>query len=85
MKTQLEVRHLRRDVKTALELAIVALAPGELIDRLASAAGLLEAVSELPIDSPPAIALIPRGVEQAARSLQDWDAWKKKHEPRPTA
>jgi hypothetical protein len=85
MKTQLELRHLRRDIKTALELAIVALAPSELIDRLACAAGLLEAVSELPIDSPPALALVPRVVEEAARSLQDWQHWEKKHEPKASA
>ena len=65
MRTPLERRHLRREVKTALELAIVALAPAELLDELASVAGMLEAVSELPEDSPPALALLPRTIERA--------------------
>lgn len=67
--------HLRRDVRTALELAVVALAPSELIDRLAAAAGLLEALIELPANSPPALALVPGLVERARASLDDWKAW----------
>lgn len=31
---QMELRHLRRDARTALELAVVALAPSELVDKL---------------------------------------------------
>jgi hypothetical protein len=85
MKTPLELRHLGREVKTALELAIVALAPSELIDRLACASGLLEALAELPVDSPPALALAPRVIEQATRGLRDWQDWEKKHEPKASA
>jgi hypothetical protein len=77
--SNLELRHLRREVKTALELAIIALAPSELLDALAGVAGLLEAVSELPPDSPPALALLPRTVERAERYLQEWQVWEKKN------
>jgi hypothetical protein len=33
--SQLDLSHLRREARTALELAIIALAPDELIERLA--------------------------------------------------
>ena len=52
----LDLTHLRRETRTALELAVVALAPSELIDRLAKSAGLLEAIAELPTDSAPVVA-----------------------------
>ena len=45
VETRLDVNHLRRAARTALELAVVALAPWELIERLAMAAGLLEGAS----------------------------------------
>src|SRR4030095_9097270 len=45
---QTEVRHLLRNVKTSLELAIVALAPSDLLNRLGRVAGLLEGVSQAP-------------------------------------
>jgi hypothetical protein len=72
-ETPLDLRHLRREARTALELAIVALAPADLIDQLAAAAGLLEAINELPADSPPALALAPKA---AARARSALDAWR---------
>lgn len=76
---QMELRHLGRDVKTALELAIVALCPSELVDRLAMAAGLLDAIAELPLDSPAVAALVP-GLETRARTaLDDWNRWREGH------
>jgi hypothetical protein len=69
--------HLRREVRTALELAVVALAPSDLIDRLAAAAGLLEALLELPAQSPPALALIPGLVERACAALDDWQTFRR--------
>jgi hypothetical protein len=54
--TQLDLSHLRRETRTALELAVVAPAPTALVDRLAWAAGLLEAIAELPADAPPVVA-----------------------------
>ena len=54
--TPLELRHLGRDVKTALELGIVAMAPTEVVENLALAAGFLSALEELPlVEKPSAI------------------------------
>ena len=79
VETAMDLSHLRREARTALELAIVALAPSELIDRLAVVAGLLEAMSELPSDSPPALALLPKTVERARSALVSWHDWEGKH------
>jgi hypothetical protein len=78
-ETSLDLRHLRRDVRTALELAVVALAPGELVDRLAASAGLLEALVDLPTDSAPVIALVPKVVTRTRRALEDWQKWHDEH------
>ena len=67
--------HLRRDTRTALELAIVELAPNDLIDQLAVVTGLLEALAELPADSPPALALGPSTADRARIALKAWHAW----------
>ncbi len=75
----LSLSHLRRETRTALELAVVTLAPSQLIDRLANAAGLLEALIELPADSPPALALVPGLVERTRQSLDDWQAWHREN------
>jgi hypothetical protein len=72
----LSLSHLRRETRTALELAVVALAPSEILDRLATAAGLLEALIELPANSPPALALIPGLVERTRDSLAAWQRWQ---------
>jgi hypothetical protein len=58
-ETPLDLSHLRREARTALELAVVALAPSDLVDRLAVVAGLLEAIVELPPNSAPVLALLP--------------------------
>jgi len=76
--THLDIRHLRRETRTALELAIVALAPTALVDRLATAAGLLEALAQLP-KSAPAAALTPSAVERAHAALAAWQQWETKH------
>ncbi|MCA9674920.1 MAG: hypothetical protein H6709_21235 [Kofleriaceae bacterium] len=73
--TRLDLTHLRREARTALELAIVEFAPTDLIERLALAAGLLEALAELPADSPPAIALGPPTADRARVGLTMWRAW----------
>jgi hypothetical protein len=75
----LGLSHLRRDTRTALELAVIALAPSPLVERLASVAGLLEALIELPADSPPALALVPGLVERARQSLDDWQLWHREN------
>ena len=76
--TPWDLGHLRREARTALELAIVELAPTELIERLALVTGLLEALAELPADSAPAIALGPPTVERARVGLEMWGDWSAK-------
>lgn len=72
----LRVSHLRREVKTALELAVAALAHAEVIDGLATAAGLLEALNEFPPKSAPVLATLPRACELAEDSLEAWRNWQ---------
>jgi hypothetical protein len=73
---RMDLSHLRREARTALELAVVALAPAPLIDRLASTAGLLQALSKLPADSPPVLATMPRTLSRAKNALEEWRAWQ---------
>jgi hypothetical protein len=72
----LRLSHLRREVKTALELAVAALAHAEIIDQLATAAGLLEALNEFPRSSAPVLATLPRASELAEQSLLAWRDWQ---------
>jgi hypothetical protein len=72
---RMDLNHLRRESRTALELAIVELAPTDLIDRLAVVTGLLEALAELPADSAPAIALGPTTADRARVALVAWRVW----------
>ncbi|MDB4973440.1 MAG: hypothetical protein JWN48_1781 [Myxococcaceae bacterium] len=77
--TAMELRHLRRETRTALELAVVTLAPHKLTDRLAMSSGLLEALAELPVDSAPAAALVPRLITRTKEALGEWQAWHAEH------
>jgi len=72
---RMDLSHLRRESRTALELAIVELAPTDLIDRLAVVTGLLEALAELPADSAPAITIGPGTADRARVALKAWHAW----------
>ncbi|HET6149430.1 MAG TPA: hypothetical protein VFH68_17980 [Polyangia bacterium] len=73
-----EIRHLLRTVSTALELAIVARAPTELLNRLARASGLLAAVIELPLDAAsPAGALFADLIADAHVAVTRWEAWQR--------
>ena len=74
----MELRHLGREVKTAVELAIVALCPQDLLERLAAIAGLLDAVAELPADTPPLYAFVPKLVVRATATLDEWAKWQEK-------
>jgi hypothetical protein len=65
-------------VKTALELAVTSMAPTEIVDRLAIAAGLLEALAEFPSDAAPVVATAPRAVAIADEALKAWRAWETK-------
>jgi hypothetical protein len=79
METQLDLSHLRRETRTALELAVVALAPADLIDRLAAAAGLFESLAGLPADAPPVVALVPKLVKRSRAALDEWDRWQREN------
>lgn len=83
MPDQIELVHLRREVRTALELAIVALAPKDVVERLAPAAGLLEALAELPLDAAPVAALAAPAIERAREALDAWRRWQREHTPAP--
>jgi len=78
---QMEIRHVLRNVKTSLELAIVARAPSELLNRLGRVAGLLDAVSQLPIDEGPAQALISGLIADGLASVDAWEKWHRSHTP----
>ncbi|NUP07304.1 MAG: hypothetical protein HOW73_14715 [Polyangiaceae bacterium] len=78
-ESQMDLSHLRRESRTALELAVVALAPSDIIDRLATSAGLLEALVELPTDSAPVMALVPKLVTRTRLALDDWQKWHHEH------
>jgi hypothetical protein len=77
--TQKELAQLREEARIALDLAVVALAPSHLIERLALAVGLLESLVDLPTDSPPVVALVPKTITRSKSSLDDWRAWHKQH------
>jgi hypothetical protein len=83
MIDQMQLVHLRRDVRSALELAILALAPAALVDRLGIAAGLLEALAELPADAPPVAALTQKAMERASSAIEEWSKWHREHTPPP--
>ncbi len=76
----LELSHLRREARTALELAIVTLGPSELTDRLAACAGYLEAIAELPTDGAPVAALLARLAPRTRSALEDWQRWQREHQ-----
>ena len=78
-ESHMDLSHLRRESRTALELAIVALAPSDLVDRLATSAGLLEALAELPTDSAPVIGIMPTVVTRTRNVLDDWQKWHEEY------
>ena len=76
-----EIRHLLRTVKTSLELAIVARAPVDLINQLGRTSGLLDAVSQLPLDGGPAQAMTVGLVNDARAAVDTWKRWEKRRTP----
>ena len=81
----MELRHLVREVKTALELALAAPAPSELVDRLAIAAGLLDAITDMALDWAVPNPLVSGTVERANQALAAWHQWRDDHPPKATA
>jgi hypothetical protein len=80
MPTRDELRHLHLEVKTALELAIAARAPWPITDGLAAAAGLLDALSEVPDH-----VLIPAVIERSRTALSTWERWQEQQSHQPSA
>jgi len=78
---QTEVRHLLRNVKTSLELAIVANAPPDLLNRLGRVAGLLDAVTQLPTDEGPAQALTAGLIADGLAAVDAWNKWYRSRTP----
>jgi hypothetical protein len=78
---QTEIRHLLRTVKTSLELAIVGLAPSDLLNRLGRVAGLLDAVSQLPTDEGPARALTAGLIADGVAAVDAWEKWHRSRTP----
>jgi hypothetical protein len=76
-----EMRHLLRAVKTSTELAILARAPAELVNRLARVSGLLDAVSQLAVDAAPARELTTSLIRDALGALDQWRSWDKARSP----
>ena len=79
--TQTEVRHLLRTVKTSLELAIVARAPAELLNRLGRVSGLLDAVSQLPVAEGPAQAMTASLIAEGIAAIGAWHNWQQGRTP----
>jgi len=63
---------LNAHVRDALALAIASGAPLPLLEKLAAATGLLQALAELPAHT-----LIPQVVSRAHRALVAWQQWHK--------
>jgi hypothetical protein len=72
---QTEIRHLLRTLNTALELAILARAPSDLLNRLGRVAGLLDAVSQLPGEEGPARAMTPALIADGIAAVAAWEKW----------
>jgi hypothetical protein len=85
MSKQMQLLHLAREAKTALELAIAGMAPTDLVDRLAVVAGLLEAFSGLALDETATLPLLASTTERANKALAEWQRWQKDHPPKATA
>lgn len=85
MSKQMELRHLAREVKTSLELALAAPTPSDLVDRLAIAAGLLDAITDMALDEAATLPLVTRTVERANEALAAWQRWRADHPPKATA
>jgi hypothetical protein len=72
----MKLRHLHREVSTALELALVALAPSTIVESLANAAGLLGALVELPLENEALALWANDAVGRAEQTLAAWQTWQ---------
>lgn len=74
--TAMRLRHLAREVATALELALVRMAPNPLIEQLASVTGLLTALQELPLDTESLRIWADQALARAERAREEWNSWE---------
>jgi hypothetical protein len=79
--TAIEMRHLLRTVKTSLELAIMARAPNDLVNRLARVSGLLDALSQLPAAEGPARDMTATVLADALSATELWRVWERARTP----
>jgi hypothetical protein len=79
--TATEMRHLLRTVKTSLELAIMARAPYDLVNRLARVSGLLDALSQLPTAEGPARDMTVTVLADALSAIELWRVWERARTP----
>jgi hypothetical protein len=75
----MQLRHLGRETSTALELALVRMAPNPLIESLSSVAGLLTALEALPLDTESLRVWAEQANERAERALAEWRRWEEQH------
>ena len=78
--TKAEMARLRGRIIEALELAIAARAPLDIIEPLGTAAGMLEALADVPRHE-----LVMVVETKAKRCLEAWAVWDAKHSPKATA
>ena len=64
---------------------ILACAPSDLVDNLAIAAGLLDAITDMALDEAATTPLVTRTVERANQALAAWQRWRADHPPKATA
>jgi hypothetical protein len=79
MRSTMQLRHLAREVSSAMELALVRMAPNPLIEELAAVAGLLGALQELPLDTESLRVWASQAVARATLSMERWRAWEERH------
>jgi hypothetical protein len=72
--TRTELAALRTKTCGDLQLAIAALAPWSIIDALASACGMLEALEDVPLH-----ALVVSTIARAHAASKVWDDWRAAH------
>ncbi len=74
----LRLSHLRRELKTSLELALAGMAPNNVTDPIATSVGLLDALSEFPSDAAPVVATLTRALALAEGSLAAFRDWQQR-------
>lgn len=77
---KVEMIRLRRRIIEVLELAIAARAPLRIVEPLGTAAGMLEALADVPRHE-----FLIHIEAKAKNALEAWALWDAKHAPKATA